>query len=97
MQNNICIIYLRYRSKNRKLSIRSNLPLTGISESKAEKNIIAPVGKGFKLCDDVSYPSKNHDCMHREGMKKDSKKLLFSLSNYLRWPLSEKPGVSLEF
>ena len=68
MRFNVLIIFHRYRSKNRKLSIRSNLPLTGISESKAEKTIIAPVNKGFKQCNDTNYSPKNHDCMHREGM-----------------------------
>lgn len=48
------------------MSIRSNLPLTGVSESKAEKSVIAPINKGFK-CDDTNYPPKNLDYIHREG------------------------------
>lgn len=61
------------------MSLRSNLPLTGVSESKAEKSVIAPISKGFKQCDDTTYPPKNLDCIHREGIEN----FLFFLNIYV--------------
>ncbi|XP_051162613.1 roquin-1 isoform X1 [Leptopilina boulardi] len=83
----------KYRSKNRKMSIRSNLPLTGVSESKAEKSVIAPINKGFK-CDDTNYPPKNLDYIHREGFTPivqhptvtNENNFIGSLTNYMLPP-----------
>ncbi|XP_011299638.1 roquin-1 isoform X2 [Fopius arisanus] len=46
----------KYRSKNRKLSMRSSLQLSGNLDGKVEKTISPPV-KGLKQCDDLNYHS----------------------------------------
>lgn len=61
----------KYRSKNRKLSLRSNQsPLAPNTETKTEKSIavVPPSSKGFKQCDDINYSSgKRHDNNQRES------------------------------
>ncbi|XP_015586020.1 roquin-2 isoform X2 [Cephus cinctus] len=62
------------KSKNRKLSIRSSLPLAGTQDTKVEKPIVIPNTKGFKQCEDLIYhPAKPHDNIHREGFNALSK------------------------
>ncbi|XP_023287730.1 roquin-1 isoform X2 [Orussus abietinus] len=58
----------KYRSKSRKLNIRSSLPLTNNQDNKIEKPAATPNGKGFKQCEDLIYhPGKPRASIYREG------------------------------
>ncbi|XP_046410424.1 roquin-1 [Neodiprion fabricii] len=60
----------KYRSKNRKLTVRSSLSLSNNSETKIEKLAVISNNKGFKQCDDIVYHSgKPHDNGLRESTK----------------------------
>ncbi|XP_017892553.1 roquin-1 isoform X2 [Ceratina calcarata] len=58
----------KYRAKNRKLSLRSNLPGNNNSDMKTDKSLNGLNNKAFKQNDDLSYHSiKSHDNSHREN------------------------------
>ncbi|KAL2729391.1 roquin-2 isoform X1 [Vespula squamosa] len=57
----------KYRSKNRKLSIRTNLPLNTNTELKTDKSIVVQNNKVFKQSEEAPYHSiKPHD-IHRDS------------------------------
>ena len=64
----------KYRSKNRKLSIRSNLPITNNSDAKTDKSVTGSNNKTFKQNEDLAYHSiKSHDNTHRENFNSINK------------------------
>ncbi|XP_076248410.1 RING finger and CCCH-type zinc finger domain-containing protein roquin [Calliopsis andreniformis] len=64
----------KYRSKNRKLSIRSNIPLTTNTDTKTDKTVTGLNNKTFKQSEDLSYHSiKSHDNTHRENFNSINK------------------------
>ncbi|XP_033340321.1 RING finger and CCCH-type zinc finger domain-containing protein roquin isoform X2 [Megalopta genalis] len=64
----------KYRSKNRKLSIRSNLPASNNSDIKTDKSATGSNNKTYKQNDDLSYHSiKSHDNTHRENFNSINK------------------------
>ncbi|XP_003702036.2 RING finger and CCCH-type zinc finger domain-containing protein roquin isoform X1 [Megachile rotundata] len=64
----------KYRSKNRKLSIRSNLPVTNNADTKTDKVITGSNNKTFKQNDELSYHSiKSHDNTHRDNFNSINK------------------------
>ncbi|KOC63223.1 Roquin [Habropoda laboriosa] len=87
----------KYRSKNRKLSLRSNLPVANNSDMKTDKSVTGSNNKTFKQNDDTSYHSiKSHDNTHRENFNSMNKvnpvqhhtptnenKFIGSLTNYM--------------
>lgn len=63
----------KYRSKNRKLSIRSNLPLNTNTDIKTDKSIVVQNNKVFKQNEEAPYHSiKAHD-IHRDSFNSLSK------------------------
>lgn len=67
---------IRYRSKSRKLSLRSSLPGINHSDVKTDKSVTGSNNKTFKQNDDLSYHSiKSHDNTHRES------KCLYKINN----------------
>ncbi|KZC04845.1 PREDICTED: roquin-1 [Dufourea novaeangliae] len=95
----------KYRSKNRKLSIRSSMPATNNSDVKVDKSVTASNNKTFKQNEDISYHSiKSHDNTHRENFSSMNKvnpvqhhtsssenNFVGSLANYM---LPPQQGVS---
>ncbi|XP_071877832.1 RING finger and CCCH-type zinc finger domain-containing protein roquin isoform X1 [Bombus fervidus] len=64
----------KYRSKNRKLSLRSSLPGINHSDAKTDKPVTGSNNKTFKQNDDLSYHSiKSHDNTHRESFNSMNK------------------------
>lgn len=57
----------KYRSKHRKLSMRSSLPLTVDTDNKSEK------GKTFKYCDDLNYHSMKTNDNNQDNFNSMSK------------------------
>lgn len=59
--------FTRYRSKSRKLNLRSSLSGNNNSDIKTDKSVNGS-NKTFKQNDDLSYHSiKSHDNSHRES------------------------------
>ncbi|XP_078041614.1 RING finger and CCCH-type zinc finger domain-containing protein roquin isoform X2 [Augochlora pura] len=64
----------KYRSKNRKLSIRSNVPASNNSDIKTDKSATGSNNKTYKQNDDLAYHSiKSHDNTHRENFNSINK------------------------
>ncbi|XP_012257083.2 roquin-1 [Athalia rosae] len=64
----------KYRSKHRKLSVRSSLSLTGNSEVKVGKSAALSNNKGLKQCDDLVYHSgMPYDNVLRENFTSGTK------------------------
>ncbi|KAK0180667.1 hypothetical protein PV327_003027 [Microctonus hyperodae] len=56
----------KYRSKHRKLSLRSSLTLSSNPDGKIDKTIINNQAKGFKQCDDLNFHSKINENNHND-------------------------------